>query len=69
LATKAATLTIFNDFNSLISLAAAHAENGNFEEAVSWQKKALQLPELSKEIKEEGEKMLESFNQRQPWRE
>lgn len=42
-ATKACELTNFKDANHLDTLAAAHAEAGQFDQAVEWQQKALDL--------------------------
>jgi len=43
LAEKACELSDHTDANSLCWLAAAHAEKGNFDDAVAWQLKALDL--------------------------
>jgi len=43
LAEKACELTGYKDANSLLWLAAAHAEKGNFDDAVAWQLKAISL--------------------------
>jgi cytochrome c-type biogenesis protein CcmH/NrfG len=43
LAEKACELTGDTDSKSLYLLAAAHAEKGNFDNAVAWQLKALDL--------------------------
>jgi tetratricopeptide (TPR) repeat protein len=51
------------------TLAAAHAENGQFKEAVRWQRKALEDPAYKRECGEEGRKMLKLFEQGKPYRE
>ena len=43
LAEKACELTDYTDASSLYLLAAAHAEKGNFDDAVAWQLRALDL--------------------------
>src|SRR5262249_8574963 len=44
-ATKACELTLWKDFYCLGTLAAAYAEIGEFDKAVEWQKKSLEIPE------------------------
>jgi tetratricopeptide (TPR) repeat protein len=51
------------------TLAAAYAENGDFDSAVKWQRKALEDPAYRKECGEEGRTMLKLFEQRRPYRE
>jgi tetratricopeptide (TPR) repeat protein len=70
---KAAELTGFKEAHILSTLAAAHAENGNFEEARKWSEKAV---DLAKEEEQQGHSQieqlkqeLESYKKNQPWRE
>jgi tetratricopeptide (TPR) repeat protein len=68
LAGEACTLTEYEDPYALDALAASNAEMGNFEAAVKWSTKALDLVK-SKRTREEFVKHLESFQARRPWRE
>jgi tetratricopeptide (TPR) repeat protein len=54
LATRAAELTEWKDGNVLDTLAAAYAESGRFDEAVRWQKQAVDLatPQLAEEMRQ-----------------
>ncbi|MEM9827101.1 MAG: tetratricopeptide repeat protein [Planctomycetota bacterium] len=67
---KAAELSDYQEAHILSTLAAAYAENGNFEKAREWSKKAVEMaieednPQLD-QLKEE----LESYQQEKPWRE
>jgi tetratricopeptide (TPR) repeat protein len=49
------------------TMAAAHAVNGDFENAVKWQRKALQDKAYLKECGEEGRKMFRLFEQKRPY--
>jgi tetratricopeptide (TPR) repeat protein len=51
------------------TIAAAYADNEDFENAVKWQRKALKDPAYQRECGEEGRKMLKLFEQRKPYRE
>ena len=51
----------------LKALAAAYAENGQFELAIGWQEKAIQL--TSGEDKAVEEKVLEQYKDKRPYRE
>jgi tetratricopeptide (TPR) repeat protein len=51
------------------TLAAAYADNGEFDNAVKWQRKALEDPGYQKECGDEGRKMLKLFEQQKPYRE
>jgi len=51
------------------TVAAAYADNGDFELAVKWQQKALEDRYYQKETGEEGPKMLKLFQEKKPYRE
>ena len=67
---KAAELTDYEEAHILSTLAAAHAELGDFEAAKKWSRKAVELAEAEEnaqldQLKEE----LESYQNGKPWRE
>lgn len=67
---EAAELTEFKEPHILSTLAAAHAEKGNFEEAIKWSTKAVEQGREDKhEQIEQLEQELESYKQGKPWRE
>jgi tetratricopeptide (TPR) repeat protein len=65
-ATKACELTAYNDANTIGFLAEAYAETGDFEQAIKWSEKAIELANDDNlaDLKEE----LESFRNGKPWR-
>jgi tetratricopeptide (TPR) repeat protein len=67
LATKACEVTEFKEAHILSTLAAAYAESGDFETAIKWSTKAVELGEG--ETREQLQKELESYKQKKPWRE
>jgi tetratricopeptide (TPR) repeat protein len=67
LATKACTLTSWTDGFCLGTLAAAHAEAGNFPEAVKWQKKSLAYPKDDPQEQEKARQRLALFEAGQPY--
>ncbi len=71
LATKACELTDYKQAHILSTLAAAYAESGNYEEALKWSKKAVELSKTGadKEIQENLAKELKSYEKGEPWRE
>lgn len=72
LAKTAARVTEFKQPHILSTLAASYAETGDFESAVSWSKKAVDLAGKSpedKDIVEQLQQELESFEAKKPWRE
>ena len=65
-AKKSCELTNYNSWDSLGTLAAAHAEAGEFDEAVKWAAKALETaPEAEKAALQER---LELFKSKKPFR-
>jgi tetratricopeptide (TPR) repeat protein len=69
-ATKACDLTDWKDPNCLGTLAAAHAEAGNFDEAVKWQKEALKFPEVyGQDEMDRARARLRLFEERKPYQE
>src|SRR5262249_35111461 len=69
LATKANELTGGKDASVLDALAAAHAEVGDFDKAVEFQKKALADKAFEKDFGEKARARLKQYEQKKPWRE
>ena len=67
LATKASELTEFKQAHILSTLAAAYAETGDFQTAIKWSEKAVEVG--TEEQKEPLAKELESYRAEKPWRE
>ncbi len=67
LATQACEVTEYKQAHILSTLAASYAETGDFETAITWSKKSVELGE--EELKEQLTKELESYQERKPWRE
>ncbi|NUQ62887.1 MAG: tetratricopeptide repeat protein [Pirellulales bacterium] len=67
LATKACELTEFKQAHILSTLAAGHAETGDFDTAKQWSQKAVELGD--EDQKEALAKELESYKAGKPWRE
>lgn len=64
---KACELTEYKKPHILSTLASGYAESGDFETALKWSAKAVELGEG--EMKEQLGKELESYKQKKPWRE
>jgi tetratricopeptide (TPR) repeat protein len=70
LGTEAAELTDFKEPHILSTLAAGYAEHGDFEEAIKWSSKAVQLGrEQEHDQIEQLEEELNSYRENKPWRE
>lgn len=67
LATEACKLTDYKRAHILSTLAASYAEKGDFDKAVEWSTKAVELGEG--EMKEQLQKELDSYKGGKPWRE
>ncbi len=67
LATKACELTEYKLPHILSTLAAAFAESGNFDTAIEWSQKAVNMDDPEND--EQLEKELTSYLKKQPWRE
>lgn len=69
-ARKACELTNWQEPNSLDTLAAAYAETGDFQQAIEWEKKALEFPDFVKKKEgDEARQRLELYGRNQPYRE
>ncbi|MDZ4817619.1 MAG: tetratricopeptide repeat protein [Planctomycetota bacterium] len=67
LATEACKKTEYKQAHILSTLAAAYAEAGNWDEAVKWSKKAVEMTDAANRKQIEGE--LASYEAKKPWRE
>jgi Flp pilus assembly protein TadD len=68
-ATKACELTEWKNAGFIDTLSAAHAEAGDFEQAIKWQNKALEDPTYAREEKEKAKQKLGYYGQKRPYRE
>jgi tetratricopeptide (TPR) repeat protein len=69
LANKACELSDWKNASYLDTLAAAHAECGDFKEAVKWENKALELWSDDREKAETGRRRLKLYEEGKPYRE
>jgi tetratricopeptide (TPR) repeat protein len=67
LATKACEVTEYKQAHILSTLAASYAETGDYDKAIEWSTKAVELG--SEELKGQLRKELESYEAHKPWRE
>jgi tetratricopeptide (TPR) repeat protein len=68
LATLACAQTKYEEAHILSTLASSYAEIGDFEKAVEWSQKAVDLGKESTQV-EQLKKELESYHEKKPWRE
>jgi tetratricopeptide (TPR) repeat protein len=64
---KACELTEYKQSHIVSTLAAAYAETGDFDSAVKWSQKSVEMGD--EDIKEQLEQELKSYQQKKPWRE
>jgi tetratricopeptide (TPR) repeat protein len=69
LALTACELTRYQEPNYVDTLAAAHAEAGEFDDAIRFQQRALESPEFEKRFGKEARNRLELYAARRPYRE
>ncbi len=69
LALTACELTRYQEPNFVDTLAAAHAEAGEFDEAIRLQQKALEFPEFEKRFGKDARNRLELYTAGRPYRE
>jgi serine/threonine-protein kinase len=67
-AKKACELTDWKKPDYLATLSAAFAESGDFQEAIKWQTKALEAPELEQDKDTEYRQRLKMFQEGKPYR-
>lgn len=67
-ATRACRLSSWRDGNHLTALAAAHAESGEFGEAVNYARRALEFPAAGSDWADRAKKRLKLYEGRQPYR-
>jgi tetratricopeptide (TPR) repeat protein len=69
LATKACEVTEYKEAHILSTLAAAYAETGDFETAIKWSRKAVELGSEEDQVDQQLQNELDSYLQKKPWRE
>jgi tetratricopeptide (TPR) repeat protein len=66
---KACELTKYERPHILSTLAAGYAEKGDWETAIKWSSKAVELGAQDEEVSEQLKEELESYKEKKPWRE
>jgi tetratricopeptide (TPR) repeat protein len=69
LGTKACELTKYERPHILSTLASGYAEKGDWENALKWSTKAVELGAKEEDVSEQLKKELESYKEKKPWRE
>jgi len=69
LATQACSLTSWKDPDYLDTLGVAYAEIGEFEQAIKFEKQALQFPQWAEQQGDGAQKRLDLYKERKPYRE
>ena len=69
LATKACELTEYKEAHILSTLASGYAESGDWETALKWSTKAVEVGAQEAETSDQLKKELESYREKKPWRE
>jgi tetratricopeptide (TPR) repeat protein len=67
--TKACDLTKYEKPHILSTLAAGYAEKGDWETAIKWSSKAVELGVKEDDVNDQLKKELESYKEKKPWRE
>jgi tetratricopeptide (TPR) repeat protein len=66
---KACELTKYEKPHILSTLASGYAEKGDWDSAIKWSTKAVELGEKEEDVSEQLKKELESYKEKKPWRE
>ena len=69
LATKACELTEYKQAHILSTLASGYAESGDWETAIKWSTKAVEVGAEEAETSDQLKKELDSYKEKKPWRE
>jgi tetratricopeptide (TPR) repeat protein len=69
LGTKACDLTKYEKPHILSTLASGYAEKGDWETAIKWSSKAVELGDKEEDVSDQLKKELESYKEKKPWRE